>query len=74
MDKEVDSFLIEVSDDVFSSLSELLALVMPGEVSGMGVEGFFHSDSFLFFKQGFCLFSKLLHVALLRGKGTRIGG
>ena len=74
MHKEVDSLLVVVPDDIFSPLSELLGLVVPGEVSGMGVEGFFHSDSFLFFKQGFCLFSKLLHVALLRGKGTRIGG
>jgi hypothetical protein len=61
MDKEVDSFLIEVSDDVFSSLSELLALVMPGEVSGMGVESLFLSDSFLLLEEAVCLFLELFN-------------
>jgi hypothetical protein len=40
----------------------------------VGVEGLFHLDSFLFFKEGFRLFAELLHVALVRMKGTRIGG
>lgn len=61
MDKEVDSFLIKVPDDVFSSLSELLALVMSGEVSGVGVESLFLPDSFLLLEEGVCLFFELFN-------------
>ena len=64
MDKEVDSFLIEVSDDIFSSLSHFLTFVVSGEVSRMVVEGLFLSDSFLFLEKGVCLFLEVFVVTL----------
>lgn len=63
MEEETDSFLIKMPDDVFSPLSDLLALVMPGEVSGVVVEGLFLSDSFLLLEEGVCLFFEVFEVA-----------
>jgi hypothetical protein len=56
MHEKVDSFLVVVSHDVFSSLSQLLAFVVPCQVSWVVVKRLFHSDSFLLLEKGVCLF------------------
>lgn len=65
MYKEVDSFLIVVSDDVFSSLSQFLGLVVSGEVSRVDIESLFHSDSFLLLEKSVCFLLEVLLVPLI---------
>lgn len=74
MHKEVDSFLIVVSYNVFSSLPELLAFIVTSEVSGMVVEGLFHSDSFFLLEEGIGLFFELFVISRMMVIDTGIGG
>lgn len=60
MHEEVDPFLIEVPDNILSPLSELLAFVMSGQISGVVVEGLFLSDSSLFLEEGVSFLFELL--------------
>ncbi len=68
MYEKVDSLLIIMPDDIFSSLSELLAFVMSCEVSWMNIESLFLSDSFLLLEKGIRLSLEVLLVSLFNMK------